>query len=125
MRQVPLWTAWDAPVLVGLLALALAVARWGAAAGGEPRALRVTARGEARTLPLEPGVLTLEGDLGPTRVEVDAAGGVRFLESPCPQQLCRTLGRIHRAGEAVVCVPNRVLLELEGAPAGGLDAVTR
>lgn len=116
---------WDLSVLAGLLALAVLVARWGAGVGGAPQRLRVTVAGETRRLPLEPRILELAGELGVSRVEVDSAGGVRFLASPCPLQLCLTLGRISQAGEAVVCVPNRVLLELMGEPAVELDAVTQ
>jgi hypothetical protein len=115
------------PLLLGLVAAALLVARWGAAGEAAPTALRVTVAGETRVLSLESRVLEIPGDLGTSRVEVDPRGGVRFLDSPCPQQLCRTLGRIAHAGEAVVCVPNRVLLELEGEAGSdaGLDAVTQ
>ena len=125
MRHPAFATPWDVPVLLALLAAALLAARWGATRGAAPHQLRVTHGATSQVYQLSPQVLELDGDLGISRVEVDATGGVRFLASPCPQQLCRTLGRITRAGEAVVCIPNRVLLELEGEPQGDLDAVTQ
>ncbi len=57
------------------------------------------------------------------RVEVKA-GRVRVAESDCPHQLCVRRGWISRAGQVVVCVPNRVLIEIRGTDAGGIDAET-
>lgn len=66
--------------------------------------------------------LLIEGPIGRTRLVV-IGGEVQIAEAPCPDQLCRRMGRISRSGEALICLPNRVLLYIEGD--GDLDAITR
>lgn len=56
----------------------------------------------------------LDGPLGETVVSIKN-GGVRVLESPCPQKVCMGMGPVSRGGELVACVPNRVLIRIEGA----------
>ena len=48
-------------------------------------------------------------------------GGVRVTAADCPDRLCVKTGAITRAGEAVACVLNRVVVSLKRA--GGKDAV--
>jgi hypothetical protein len=52
-------------------------------------------------------------------------GSVRVLSSSCPKKLCMLAGTIRHGGQQIVCVPNHVLIELETAPGGAVDAVTR
>ena len=68
--------------------------------------------------------LRVEGPLGVTTIEI-AKGRVRVLDSPCPYKLCVKAGAIGKAGELVVCVPNRVVVRIEGGSRKGVDAVTR
>lgn len=35
-------------------------------------------------------------------------------EASCPDKLCVQQGRIHRAGEMIICLPNRVVAEVSG-----------
>ena len=48
-------------------------------------------------------------------------GGVFVEYADCPTQSCVRTGKITRAGESIVCLPNRVIVTLEGADA--FDAV--
>ena len=68
----------------------------------------------------------------PISVTVDGAGrnvveisknGVRVTESNCIDKLEINGGTIHRAGQSLICLPNRFLIKIEG---GGekIDAVT-
>lgn len=41
-------------------------------------------------------------------------GKVSMISAQCPDQLCRRQGPIHRQGETIVCLPNRVVLEIKG-----------
>lgn len=53
-------------------------------------------------------------------------GGIEMIEADCSDQLCRGFGHIHRAREVIVCLPNRVVVEIVGNAdddGGGPDAV--
>lgn len=39
---------------------------------------------------------------------------VRFLEADCPDQICIQKGYISRIGETIVCLPNRLVIEIKG-----------
>jgi hypothetical protein len=71
----------------------------------------------------EDGVLTVRGPLGATSIEI-ARGAIHISDSPCPQKLCLRQGWIHRVGEIIVCVPNRVSIWIEGQRTNPFDAIT-
>lgn len=55
-------------------------------------------------------------------------GAVRIRPMPewlCPRQICSHTGWIRRAGESLVCVPNRLVVRLTGSQASEVDAITR
>ena len=68
--------------------------------------------------------LRIAGPLGVTTIQI-AEGRARVLDAPCPHQLCVKTGAISKAGAMVVCVPNRVVVRIEGHSKDGVDAVTR
>ena len=59
-------------------------------------------------------VVEIKGPLGTSTIEIKQ-GMVRFVSSPCANQYCVHQGWLHRAGQAAICLPNRVSLELLGA----------
>lgn len=62
----------------------------------------------------------IPGPLGDTVVEIKE-GKVRILSSPCPNHTCMR-GSISRYPESLVCLPNDVIVQIEGE--GETDAVT-
>ena len=52
-------------------------------------------------------------------------GHIRIKSAPCVGQDCVHTGHISRSGQSIVCLPARVVIELEGGPAtdNGLDTV--
>ena len=50
-------------------------------------------------------------------------GKARILDSDCLQHICVHTGWIRRAGETIVCVPNRVLVEIKSRSPQLIDAV--
>lgn len=42
------------------------------------------------------------------------SGRVRVAESNCPNQVCVHTGWVSRPGRTIVCVPNRVVIEVKG-----------
>ncbi|WP_455258263.1 NusG domain II-containing protein [Peptoniphilus asaccharolyticus] len=39
--------------------------------------------------------------------------GVHMVESSCKDQICIHMGHITRAGESIICLPNRLIISLE------------
>lgn len=39
---------------------------------------------------------------------------IRFIEAECSDKLCERTGWISRPGEAAVCLPNRIVIRIEG-----------
>ena len=74
--------------------------------------LRITVDGE------EYGVYSLEEDqvihIGDTNVCVIKDGYVSMTEADCPDHLCMKQKRISKEGGTIVCLPNRVVLEITG-----------
>lgn len=59
-------------------------------------------------------VFTAQGPLGATRIEIRDRRA-RVAADPSPRQYCVKQGWLARAGEAALCLPNQVSLELTGA----------
>ena len=61
-------------------------------------------------------VVAIGDDAKPAmRIEIKA-GAIRVAESNCPKGVCKHAGGIRTPGRSIVCVPNRVLIELKGEP---------
>lgn len=75
-----------------------------------------------QTIPL-PAETTIElnGAVENT-IQIDQTA-VYFSHSTCPDQVCIRTGRLTRAGQAAVCLPNRVIVRLVGTEAPAVDAL--
>lgn len=107
-------------ILAGLLWLAL---RPGGAEGGWAV---ITRDGrEAARVPLgEERSFTLTGaEGGYNRFRVEN-GAIRAVDADCGDQTCVRMGPISREGETIVCLPHRLIVEIEGVPAD-FDAAAR
>jgi len=67
-------------------------------------------------------ITDVEGPLGITEVEI-RDGKARILRSPCKLKVCIKSGYIQYADRISVCLPNRVVVRIEGNAERGLDAV--
>lgn len=99
-----------------LVLLAGAVASF-VSLGGGARGERVVVEREGRVLytaPLgEDRTVSLPGPLGETVLSVhDGRAGVET--ASCPNKVCMGMGKIDRPGELVACVPNELLIRIEG-----------
>jgi hypothetical protein len=45
-------------------------------------------------------------------------GAIRVAESDCPKGVCKHAGWVRTPGRSIVCVPNRVVIELKGRQKG-------
>ncbi|ADL06750.1 protein of unknown function DUF1312 [[Clostridium] saccharolyticum WM1] len=52
--------------------------------------------------------------LGGTDHLVIKDGYASITEASCPDKVCVRTGRIHKSGELIVCLPNRVVVTIEG-----------
>lgn len=57
--------------------------------------------------------ITIEGAV--TNVIEITENSVYFSQSDCPDQVCVRTGKLTRAGQLAVCLPNRVIVRLIGA----------
>lgn len=58
-------------------------------------------------------------------VTVCCENGEIFVEdSDCPDKVCVRSGKISKAGEGIICAPNRVAIEISGKSNNPLDALT-
>ena len=51
-------------------------------------------------------------------------GEVRMVQADCPDQLCVNQRAVSRQGESIICLPNKVIVEVESSESSELDAVT-
>ena len=109
--------------VVLLSAAALLVARPG---GGTPRAASVQVGGEVvRLLPLhEAARIEVPGPAGVSAVEVDG-GRARVVDSPCARRICVRRGWLRAVGDVAVCVPNHLVVRVEGEGGPSFDGVSR
>lgn len=54
--------------------------------------------------------------IGQTNTLVVEQGKVRMKEADCPDQICVKHRPVSRTGESIVCLPNRIVVEIQGGP---------
>lgn len=78
---------------------------------------RLVASSDERILfvaPLDqPRKALLDGPLGETEIEIKD-GAVRVLSSPCPNKTCIRMGKASHSGDLIACVPNHLIIRIEG-----------
>lgn len=76
---------------------------------------------------VEGSIITIPLQRGKAQLEVKQ-GAIRLLPMPdsvCPRKICSHTGWIRRAGETIICVPNRLVVRLTGQGSTQVDAVTK
>ncbi len=64
-------------------------------------------------------------DLLDKRMQVEIKDGrVRMDRSDCPQHICVNTGWIQYSGQTIVCVPNKIIVEIKSPEAPLVDAVS-
>lgn len=79
------------------------------------------------TLPLQKeGKLEIPTEHGVMQVQVTPQS-VQVMSAPCPDKLCLSQGKITRAGQSIVCLPEQTVFMLTGSPSegGAVDAILR
>ena len=74
------------------------------------------------------GVYSLHADqeiqINDTNILVIKNGIADMIEADCPDQICVNQKEISKTRETIVCLPNKVIVEVKGADSSELDAVT-
>jgi hypothetical protein len=67
------------------------------------------------TYPLDRDQVILIGDKAKPHMKIEIRNGaVRVAESDCPKGVCKHAGWVRTPGRSILCVPNRVLIEVTG-----------
>ncbi len=110
MRLRPL----DAIILAAGAALVAASAAWAYAPGAGTPVAVIDGPGGRWVYPLDrDSELRVPGPLGDTIIEI-GGGRARIASSPCPDETCVAAGALSRPGQWSACLPNRVMLRIEG-----------
>ena len=72
----------------------------------------------------EPQTLHITGVLVPMVIVADGNGSIRVTESTCPDQICVRTTPARSPGDQIICVPNRMVITVEGKGTG-IDALTQ
>ena len=86
--------------------------------------MKVTLNGETYGIYslLEDQTIEIEND-GHNNVIVIEDGTVRMESSDCKNQVCVDRGRISLVGDSIVCLPHRLVVEIEGK-GGDADVIS-
>lgn len=81
---------------------------------------------EYKELPLEEdATLEIKGVNEGVNILVIKDGHADIIEANCPDKLCVRQKRIHYDGESLVCLPNKVVIEIKSDTESGIDAISR
>lgn len=67
---------------------------------------------------------TVENQYGRNVIWIEA-GQVKMHEASCKNQLCVEAGHIHLPGQSIVCLPNRVVVEIKSKKPLAVDAISQ
>ena len=84
--------------------------------------IQVAEKQVARFPLLSDRVIQVQGPLGTTEVGI-SQGRARIVRSPCKLKVCIKSGYIQYADRLSACLPNKVVVRIEGESQRGLDAV--
>lgn len=105
------WLIFATVLLLGLVCW-LAFSLWG---GQNDASATIMQNGEIiTTVTLDHyETLTIPGALGTSTIEI-APNQIRMLEASCPDHTCVKTGWIHHSGQVIACVPNRIVIRIQG-----------
>jgi len=81
---------------------------------GEPTSFTVTTPEGATVYPLTKDCEFTLDSCGVHLTVTVSDGGVTVTSSDCPDRICHSTGTVTRAGQSIVCIPARVVIEING-----------
>lgn len=86
--------------------------------------LKVEVEGKEYIYSLEKDkVENFTGTIGETTIKIEN-GKASFVDSPCNNKTCIKIGEIDHVGETSACLPNRVLITIEGDKENDIDVIS-
>ena len=117
-KPLRLFRIWDVVLIVLLLAL-VGVTVYLAVAPKAGAFAEVYLDGELyQTLPLNKDAVV---ELDHLKIVV-SGGAVSVKDADCPDKICEKSGAISKAGQTIVCLPNRVVIKITGK--GEVEAIS-
>jgi hypothetical protein len=106
--------AGDAGVLLAGagLVVALTLFAWGGDRG-DTAVIRAAGKVVGNISLTHAQTFSVSGPLGATQIEIEP-GRARVARDPSPRQLCVKQGWLTQSGQAALCLPNQVSLEIRG-----------
>lgn len=122
------WAPADILLVLGVIALSVFLIMQSVASAGDDTGLEVSISVNGRevlVLPLRNGgrELVIDGYQGKSYVQI-LDGRVRMIDSACPDKLCVHMGWKSRSGDSIICLPNRVVIEIRSGEEGP-DVINR
>ena len=65
------------------------------------------------------------GDGSTYNILVIKDGKAEVTEASCPDKLCVHQGKVHYDGQSIICLPNKVVVEIVGGEQSKVDAVVK
>jgi len=113
-------------IVIIFIAISLTVSSAYAAYIKPDSSVRVLIRGQDKewSFPLEAKeTVSVNGPLGDTIVKINE--GKAWIESsPCNNQTCIGMGHLNQQGQWAFCLPNKVMLIIEGTDDENIDSIT-
>lgn len=69
-------------------------------------------------------IISLKGPYSDMKINIEN-GYVFVSESECPQKLCIKMGKKNRENDVIVCIPNHLIIRIEGEEENKLEFITR
>ncbi len=105
------WRAGDFFVVAAVLLLAVSIWLIPNLTQNEGETLRITRDGKL----IYTASLSEDRVIEFPEITVEISGeAARVVRADCPDKVCEKSGEISRAGEIVICVPNRMSIEIDG-----------
>lgn len=114
-------------ILVAVIVLAAALLWLGTyLTRSEGAYVRVSVDGELfGEYPLDTDTVIRIGNETSYNLLVIEEGEASVTEASCPDKLCVHQGKIHYNGQSIVCLPNKVVIEVVGGEESGYDVVVK
>lgn len=122
------WAPADILLVLAVIGLSAFLIMQSVASAGDDFDLEISISVNGREVlvfPLQEGrrELVIDGYQGKSYVEI-ADGQVHMIDSACPDKLCVHMGWKSHSGESIICLPNRVVIEVRSGE-GGPDVINQ